>query len=176
MPWGNGQIATGPFHALKVFHLSLARRCANHKEKTNTAAGGKYILHDVTETHGKHVRGNRAGGDGHFRGHTGRAIIRECERYGTLYDQCEKGCSRVGGMRMSSQNAGQGTEPILANILFQLGHDVDDMERELILQKTTFERTGNNKIVRGLAGISLKLCTTNYKRIWRRTRRPKTGC
>src|SRR5712672_432757 len=129
---GQGQMRQDLFFRLNVFliHLPPLR---DHKEDIPLLV--EYILHDVNEKHGKHVRGIGAEVMDIFMSHTWPGNIRELrnvlERAAIM---CEKDLiTRASLPGEFGRTAAKGPSD-LSNIRFPVGTTVDAMERELILK------------------------------------------
>jgi transcriptional regulator with PAS, ATPase and Fis domain len=157
---GQGQMRQDLFFRLNVFHIHLPP-LRDHKDDIPLLV--EYILHDVNEKHGKHVRGIGAEVMDIFMSHTWPGNIRELRNVlerSTI--MCEKDMitrSCLPDEFGKSQAKGPSD---LSNIRFPVGTTVDAMERELILQ--TLNATGNNKTrAADLLGISLKTLHNKLK-------------
>jgi DNA-binding NtrC family response regulator len=157
---GQGQMRQDLFFRLNVFHIHLPP-LRDHKEDIPLLV--EYILQDVNEKHGKHVRGIGAEVMDIFMSHTWPGNIRELRNVlerSTI--MCEKDMitrSCLPDEFGKSQAKGPSD---LSSIRFPVGTTVDAMERELILQ--TLNATGNNKTrAADLLGISLKTLHNKLK-------------
>src|ERR1700730_8173816 len=157
---GQGQMRQDLFFRLNVFHIHLPP-LRDHKDDIPLLV--EYILHDVNEKHGKHVRGIGAEVMDIFMSHTWPGNIRELRNVlerSTI--MCEKEMitrSCLPDEFGKSQAKGPSD---LSSIKFPVGTNVDAMERELILQ--TLNATGNNKTrAADLLGISLKTLHNKLK-------------
>jgi len=157
---GQGQMRQDLFFRLNVFHIHLPP-LRDHKDDIPLLV--EYILRDVNEKHGKHVRGIGAEVMDIFMSHTWPGNIRELRNVlerSTI--MCEKDLitrSCLPDEFGKSQAKGPSD---LSGIRFPVGATVDAMERELILQ--TLHATGNNKTrAADLLGISLKTLHNKLK-------------
>src|SRR5437899_1917681 len=157
---GQGQMRQDLFFRLNVFHIHLPP-LRDHKDDIPLLV--EYILQDVNEKHGKHVRGIGAEVMDIFMSHTWPGNIRELRNVlerSTI--MCEKDMitrSCLPDEFGKSQAKGPSD---LSTIKFPVGTTVDAMERELILQ--TLNATGNNKTrAADLLGISLKTLHNKLK-------------
>src|ERR1700758_1898715 len=157
---GNGQLRQDLFFRLNVFHIHLTH-LREHKDDIPLLV--EYILRDVNEKHGKHVRGIGAEVMDIFMSHTWPGNVRELRNVlerSTI--MCEKDLITRGNLPDEfGKTAAKGPSD-LSGIKFPVGATVDAMERELILQ--TLGATGNNKTrAAELLGISLKTLHNKLK-------------
>jgi DNA-binding NtrC family response regulator len=157
---GQGQMRQDLFFRLNVFHIHLPP-LRDHKEDIPLLV--EYILHDVNEKHGKHVRGIGAEIMDIFMSHTWPGNIRELRNVlerSTI--MCEKDMITRSCLPDEFGKTQAKGPSDLSNIRFPVGTTVDAMERELILQ--TLNATGNNKTrAADLLGISLKTLHNKLK-------------
>ena len=157
---GQGQMRQDLYFRLNVCHIHLPP-LREHKEDIPLLVD--YMLQDLNEKHGKHVRGVGAEVMDIFMSHTWPGNIRELRNVlerSTI--MCEKDLitrANLPGEFGKSQAKGPSD---LSSIKFPVGTTVDAMERELILQ--TLNATGNNKTrAADLLGISLKTLHNKLK-------------
>jgi DNA-binding NtrC family response regulator len=157
---GQGQMRQDLFFRLNVFHIHLPP-LRDHKDDIPLLV--EYILHDVNEKHGKHVRGIGAEVMDIFMSHTWPGNIRELRNVlerSTI--MCEKDMITRSCLPDEFGKSHAKGPSDLSNIRFPVGTTVDAMERELILQ--TLNATGNNKTrAADLLGISLKTLHNKLK-------------
>ena len=157
---GQGQMRQDLFFRLNVFHIHLPP-LRDHKEDIPLLV--EYILHDVNEKHGKHVRGIGAEVMDIFMSHTWPGNIRELRNVlerSTI--MCEKDMITRSCLPDEFGKTQAKGPSDLSSMRFPVGTTVDAMERELILQ--TLNATGNNKTrAADLLGISLKTLHNKLK-------------
>jgi len=157
---GQGQMRQDLYFRLNVFHIHLPP-LREHKEDIPLLVD--YMLQDLNEKHGKHVRGVGAEVMDIFMSHTWPGNIRELRNVlerSTI--MCEKDLiTRANLPDEFGKSQAKGPSD-LSSIKFPVGTTVDAMERELILQ--TLNATGNNKTrAADLLGISLKTLHNKLK-------------
>src|ERR1700739_2236025 len=157
---GSGHLRQDLYFRLNVFHIHLPP-LRDHKDDIPLLV--EYILHDVNDKHGKHVRGIGAEVMDIFMSHTWPWNIRELrnvlERSTIMGEKDLITRSCLPDEFGKSQAKGPSD---ISTIKFPVGTNVDAMKRELILQ--TLNATGNNKTrAADLLGISLKTLHNKLK-------------
>src|ERR1700741_2809527 len=157
---GQGQMRQDLFFRLNVFPIHLPP-LRDHKDDIPLLV--EYILVDVNEKHGKHVRGIGAEVMDIFMSHTWPGNIRELRNVlerSTI--MCEKDLITRACLPDEFGKSATKSPSDLSTIRFPVGTTVDAMERELILQ--TLQATGNNKTrAAELLGVSLKTLHNKLK-------------
>jgi DNA-binding NtrC family response regulator len=155
-----GQLRQDLFFRLNVFHINLPPLRA-HKE--DLPALVEHLLRELSERHGKAVRGVSTEVMDAFKSHTWPGNVRELRN---VLERATVMCDRelIGRQHLPADfgHAGGARPSTLAGLKFPPGTTVSAAERELILQ--TLQATNQNKTRAALLlGVSLKTLHNKLK-------------